>query len=89
MNKPTPGPWHVEGQNGPNPPCGYEAFVCSESGTVLIALCGYRPDDRAPNARLIAAAPDLLAALAKISSMAELGDPGIKKVADDAIKGAQ
>lgn len=31
---------------------------------------------------------DLLAALEKISRMADLGEPGIKKVADDAIKGA-
>jgi len=56
----TPGPWHVDGTPG------YEALeVVARGRRVARALYGHGSEDNEAdaNARLIAAAPDLLAAL--------------------------
>lgn len=56
--KHTPGPWKLPlGIGG----TGFSGIVESADGTAVAALCNYRPDQTLPNARLIAAAPDLLA----------------------------
>ena len=70
--KPTPGPWHVD----PHPEGAVQIDVCSwfshAGGEVIsvnwIALCDNdnlvgAPGENEANARLISAAPDLLAAL--------------------------
>ncbi len=68
MNKHTPAPWHVGIGNG-------EGSIFSDSGrtrledggTTLYPICsynrGWNADEDAANARLIAAAPELLEAL--------------------------
>ena len=68
MNKHTPAPWHVGIGNG-------EGSIFSDSGrtrledggTTLYPICsynrGWNADEDAANARLIAAAPELLAVL--------------------------
>ena len=53
----TPGPWYIDGQNE-SAAIGYRAIVDNEGFTI----CNPSPMGQA-NARLIAAAPDLLAAL--------------------------
>jgi len=66
----TPGPWRVTG--GPTPR-GNAAGVCSVDGLHVTDVHGYGTSietDHA-NARLIAAAPDLLAALENVSAKLE------------------
>lgn len=61
MSKHTPGPWHVTNHT--------EVFVRDYAGYICIADCFARqlpPHERAANAILIAAAPDLLEALRTI-----------------------
>jgi len=78
MNKHTPAPWHVGIGNG-------EGSIFSDSGrtrledggTTLYPICsynrGWNADEDAANARLIASAPDLLAALRECLTL--LNDP--------------
>jgi hypothetical protein len=80
MNKHTPAPWHVGIGNG-------EGSIFSDSGrtrledggTTLYPICsynrGWNADEDAANARLIAAAPELLQALLSILEHSrEFGD---------------
>ena len=58
----TPGPWHVEQQNEGRP------LIRSEDGTEICEVIGetfdeYAEEEREATAQLIAAAPELLAAL--------------------------
>ena len=59
MTTHTPGPWHVGDEDmvadGP--------FICAGSTMIADVWCGLPGDTFKANARLIAAAPDLLAAL--------------------------
>lgn len=75
--KHTPGPWFVFPNGncvgGPTGPCG--PAHADESNTAGIALCGMRlrtHEEQEANARLIAAAPDLLAALIEAEQYVEL-----------------
>jgi hypothetical protein len=66
--KHTPGPWAVRitGESEKlNYQLGIEAVVETEFDTICGLLC--EPDDEAANARLIASAPELLAALDKLA----------------------
>ena len=68
----TPGPWRVERQN-PSPTTGEWMIAGTKPGYLAeVRDCGSR--DVQANARLIAAAPDLLAALQAL--VAELDGPG-------------
>ena len=57
----TPGPWHLSECAGQTT----DAGICAESGLHITDVGGYgmRDDQNEANARLIAAAPELLAAL--------------------------
>jgi hypothetical protein len=72
MSKHTPGPWNIGTKNG--------ARVWSENGETLIADAdaseSLRKEIKKANARLIAAAPDLLEALTKLLDMNERCDAG-------------
>ena len=70
MSAHTPGPWEAI---KPDSVGGYRVYTAGK-GYTLIATLGYVRDSaqEAANARLIAAAPDLLAALIKLS---EATDP--------------
>ena len=57
MSKPTPGPWELN-----------EQYVIARSKRGLRTICQWRSYSDEPNARLIAAAPDLLAALKALSA---------------------
>lgn len=61
MNKHTPGPWKVARQN-PSPTTG-EWMICGANPGYLAEVRDCGSGDVQANARLIAAAPDLLAAL--------------------------
>jgi hypothetical protein len=71
----TPGPWAVEGESGND---GEAEVIVSDKRTVCWTACSLNEDgedfnsneDRA-NAGLIAAAPDLLAALKEMVAMVE------------------
>jgi hypothetical protein len=69
--KHTPGPWHVE-------PDEYQWLVISDCNYRYVALVGDKDRfaDDAANARLIAAAPDLLAACERALGWFE-GDYGV------------
>ena len=83
MNKHTPGPWRVvSGLDWPNGP--------EERTTVVVALLGEpchvavlnsMSDNPEADARLIAAAPDLLAALKVAVDLAERHYPDDKRLA--------
>lgn len=64
MGKPTPGPWLLddEGTTVYVKRCGWRPAICTTQGENAISALGDL-DQRRANARLIAAAPDLLAAL--------------------------
>ena len=70
----TPGPWTIEGTRDSD-----EFWVVKDEGPVceISQTFGY-PDADEANARLIAAAPELLAALRDLirEKAASLGDPG-------------
>lgn len=72
MSKHTPGPWNIGTKNG--------ARVWSENGETLIADAdaseSLRKEIKKANARLIAAAPELLKALTKLLDMHERCDAG-------------
>jgi len=85
--KHTPGPWYVGAQNdllfildGPPSPAPYDGPIPKTYGPSVIAKPDYRIDGYEANARLIAAAPDLLAALttfvAEYVQLVESGDAG-------------
>ena len=60
MTKHTPGPWQAKGQNiYPEGPTELSRLLA----TVFLPTLGGNVDERNANARLIAAAPDMLAAL--------------------------
>lgn len=68
----TPGPWEVSGTSITAPPC-------NNDGTCIAVIeddGGYEapPEQREANARLIAAAPDLLAALKTLLLTSEWAD---------------
>ncbi len=72
MSAHTPGPWRVERQN-PSPTTGEWMIAGTKPGYLAeVRDCG--SGDVQANARLIAAAPDLLAALQAL--VAELDGPG-------------
>lgn len=75
MNKHTPGPWHLFERNS----------LCIESASGNVALCNLARNSEA-DAKLIAAAPDLLAALTSLLSAEKLddGDPVLDKARFDA-----
>jgi hypothetical protein len=67
--KHTPGPWVVRNAIGHNP-----LLICNQSGDQIAELC-YMNGPEMDDARLIAAAPDLLAALEEsIDPLILLGD---------------
>ena len=74
----TPGPWTTSSL-----PNGTEWTVSIDDGDMLADLTGC-PNEQA-NARLIAAAPDLLAALQKIDANAAESVEWIRRVAREAI----
>jgi hypothetical protein len=70
MSKHTPGPWRAERQN-PSPTTGEWMIAGSKPGYLAeVRDCG--SGDVLANARLIAAAPDLLEALYDLGSYADL-----------------
>ena len=80
MSNHTPGPWTVEGASGESG----EAEVIESDNRIIAWTAdslgsdsfGILEDEDRANARLIAAAPDLLAALRKAADyMAEMGHP--------------
>lgn len=67
--KHTPGPWgtaevHANRERGQ---IGATEIVWLENGTTLATLENYAPSERRANARLMAAAPELMAALEEIA----------------------
>ena len=66
MTEHTPGPWHAS--------YGGETITVSAARVVVARLAGgFRPQIREANARLIAAAPELLAALDEFYNAISLG----------------
>lgn len=65
--KHTPGPWHTEKRHAPNT---NRIDIESDGLVIGCAICeiGMGQTEHKANAKLIAAAPDLLAALLKISN---------------------
>lgn len=75
--KHTPGPWHVGLMNGEGSVFADEGRMRAEAGgTTLYPICSVIDFDgeREANARLIAAAPELLAALQRLTIQAEMTD---------------
>jgi hypothetical protein len=64
MSKHTPGPWKIFGARAEN---GTSQEIHAESKFIARVFMNGNPMEREANARLIAAAPDLLAALQKYS----------------------
>lgn len=67
MNKHTPGPWDY--WSGYNPYDKIEAQVTAEGGDIVIASYNHMIEQGEANAKLIAAAPDLLTALERCELM--------------------
>lgn len=80
--KSTPGPWNV----GSLPPAGWR-YICDSKGETLAAVAEWDEDgtlhlefpNAKANARLIAAAPDLLAALKETTDAAEIACRMLKR----------
>jgi hypothetical protein len=75
MNKHTKGPWHIGAGNGEGSVFADEGRTrLEQGGTTLYSICnvtrGWNDSEDAANARLIAAAPDLLAALIECERIA-------------------
>ena len=94
--KHTPGPWVLSGKAKRQNGCSYFSggIVGSDNTTVVVSshyvgICGKKPANVSANARLIAAAPELLAALRRIAEVCEAeGSPlalSVAKTARDAI----
>jgi hypothetical protein len=86
--KHTPGPWQLLPRTEDLP-----AYVCKDANDKLnteIAVIYRATDDCDANARLIAAAPELLAALEKFANLdtADLGRMSINAWRDDFIRSA-
>ena len=74
MSKHTPGPW-VVARNTPD--AGYSVRTDGEGSFRWIAAMAGKGDTDAANARLIAAAPELLAMLKRMIGAAEHGRDGL------------
>ena len=87
----TPGPWSVKPlENDPLDllnPSKNGSWIISETNDI-ISHVGFPANEQA-NARLIAAAPELLAALEKISANAAESPEWIRRVAQEAISKAE
>ena len=71
MNSHTPGPWEVTGENGYLNQCGIGRRTAH--GFDPIAAAYGAGNELEANARLIAAAPDMLAALEHVRASAQTG----------------
>ena len=71
MTAHTPGPWTYRPM--PEPDSAHTYWIDGPHGEPVAEVCEFRPDDSAndANARLIAAAPELLAALQRLARQAE------------------
>ena len=79
--KHTPGPWHIKDVCGDRVDVGYNAEPTS---TDFVASCGYQDGKKdgecTANARLIAAAPDMLEALEAMVNPGHPGPPNLEQV---------
>ena len=87
MSKPTPGPWTLE-------PSTRFLGTCNVWGAFPAgAVCGlpYAGDTEKANAHLMAAAPEMLAALERIFELTDYacGHREIRQIANDAIRKAK
>lgn len=84
MAEHTPGPWLAE-----TPSC-KGSWVKGSGGKWTALACGESDENAGANARLIAAAPDMLAALKAFLAAADFEDgEGAKALAADAIAKAE
>ena len=76
MDKHTPGPWTIVGDTD-----AAEAYVCGLDGCEVAQLVDtvHPPAERLANARLIAAAPDLLAACGNVNEEWHLAHDALKR----------
>lgn len=83
----TPGPHAVTEEFGWGDSAGESQITVRAiaDGRPLAVLAGYDRDERLANAALFAASTALQAALHRIHHMAETGEPGICRVASDAL----
>lgn len=88
MSAYTPAPWSVEIDHHNNAPEYIRAHVNGEMYDLASVLCD-ETGNASANARLIAAAPDLLAALQKIDANAAESVEWIRRVAREAIAKAE
>ena len=76
----TPGPWKLETQRAPNGGTYYRIYDYENAGNVIAQVIGDGRIEYHENARLIAAAPDLLTALENLLhihvALVESGDAG-------------
>ena len=84
MSAHTPASWSVEIDHHNNAPEYIRAYVNGEMYDLASVLCD-ETGNASANARLIAAAPDLLAALQKIDANAAESVEWIRRVAREAI----
>lgn len=77
MSKPTPGPWEIYRDSGLNIFISQPSSVANRIPGYYAEVRRFTPDDRQveANARLIAAAPDLLEALQEVMSWIDNWDP--------------
>ena len=79
MSKHTPGPWHVKNNNAVQ---GKTLTIVAESvkgGIHIGTMFPFEEDEEQANARLIAAAPDMLAELKSILSVLEARKIGLHR----------
>jgi hypothetical protein len=69
--KHTPGPWRIHGCEAGQPICAIGDRVICDQDKDEVAVVRYNAADCEANARLIAAAPDLLAALEQVARASE------------------
>lgn len=78
MNKHTPGPWHAK---GPDDFWDFNILHDGDSLAVAAVVSNMRPlDEISANARLVAAAPELLAALQDCVAVMELDLAGLRVI---------
>lgn len=80
MSKHTPGPWRYQDIRS----SGEHVYFRIESKNGAVGFA-YKSDNAEGNARLIAAAPDLLAALRKIATNEKLGTGDCMEIARTAL----